>query len=250
MKQVDEQIHIPRKKPLLGVMGGMGTQATACFYEKLHSLQSVATEQEYLDVLVFSKPSIPDRTAYITGKSDESPLEQLTYVALTLETAGATCIALPCVTSHYFYNDILENISIPLLHIPAETAGVIEVNGVKKVCLLATDGTLAGKVFHTTFEQNGIDILLPSEEEQSNLMKIIYDIKRGEEVPLEYLESITAKPLSDGAEAVVLGCTELCILADTTGDKVTTTNSIKNSGMINTIEVLAEAAIKRCRGTT
>ena len=99
--ELDELNQIQYKKPLLGVMGGMGTQATACFYEKLHSIQSVTTEQEYLDVLVFSKPSIPDRTAYITGKSNESPLEQLTYVALTLEAAGATCIALPCVTSHF-----------------------------------------------------------------------------------------------------------------------------------------------------
>ena len=223
------------KKPLLGIIGGMGTQATACFYELLHNIQNVTTEQEYLDVLLYSKPTIPDRTAYIIGQSLESPLKPLIDVAKTLESAGATCIALPCVTSHYFYNDLIKAVEIPILHIPNETARSIVELGAKKVCLFATDGTIRGKVFHTAFEKNGIELLLPSDEIQHDLMKIIYDIKRGISVSPEKLDNIVTESLKNGAEAVVLGCTEFCVIAK------------ESPGIINTLEVLAGAAIEKCK---
>ena len=220
------------KKPLLGVIGGMGTQATACFYEKLHNLQNVTTEQEYLDVLLYSMPTIPDRTAFITGQSTDSPLEPLIHSVKTLETAGATCIAITCVTSHYFYGDITKAVNIPVLSMLEETAGFISKQGIKKVCLLATDGTLKGKAFHTAFEKFGIEPTTPPEKTQSDLMTMIYEIKRGTAVLPEQLERITEEALKSGAEAVVLGCTELCIIAK------------ENPGIINTLEVLAGASIK------
>jgi len=223
-------------KPLLGIIGGMGTQATGCFYKKLHSMQKVTTEQEYLDVLLYSKPTIPDRTAYITGQSTESPLEPLISVAKTLESAGATCIALPCVTSHYFYDDLSKAVKVPILHIPNETAAVAKKRGIKKVCVLATEGTIKGKVFHTAFEKQGIEVLLPSDEMRSELMTIIYDVKRGVEVFPEKLERIVEKTQNNGAEAVILGCTEFCVIAK------------ENPNMINTLELLAKASITQCRG--
>jgi len=235
MKPVNAVRANKNKKPLLGIIGGMGTQATACFYELLHSLQNVTAEQEYLDVLLYSKPTIPDRTAYIIGQSLESPLEPIISVARTLESAGATCIALPCVTSHYFYDDISKAVKIPILHIPNETARLIVGHGVKKVCLFATDGTIRGKVFHTAFEQNGIELLLPSDEIQHDLMTIIYEVKRGISVSPEKLGNIAAKSLKNGAEAVVLGCTEFCVIAN------------GSPGIVNTLEILAEAAISQCR---
>ena len=235
MKPINGVDPNPGKKPLLGVIGGMGTQATSRFYEKLHSMQTVITEQEYLDVLLYSKPTIPDRTAYILGESPTSPLEPLISVARTLENAGVTCIALPCVTSHYFYEDLLKTVKVPILHIPNETARTILKQGFKKVCLFATDGTIKGKVFHTAFEQNEIDLLLPSSQTQSDLMEIIYSIKKGEVVLPEKLETLIAGALSNGADAVVLGCTEFCVIAK------------ESPGLVNTLEVLAGAAIEKCK---
>jgi len=222
-------------KPLLGVIGGMGTQATACFYEKLHSLQKVTAEQEYLDVLIYSMPTIPDRTAFITGQSAESPLEPLTHAAKTLETAGATCIAITCITSHFFYDDLVKTVKIPVLNILDETAVFIKAQGLKKVCLLATDGTLKGKAFFTAFEKCGIDVTIPPGKTQSDLMAMIYDIKRGTAVSPNILNSIIAESLRNDAEAVILGCTELCITAN------------ESPGIINTLEVLAKASLKKCK---
>ena len=236
-------------KPLLGVIGGMGTQATACFYEKLHSLQTVKAEQEYLDVLVYSMPSIPDRTAFITGQSDISPLEPLIHVARTLESAGASCIAIPCVTSHFFYNELVDAVGIPVLNMLDETAGFVSGRGIGRVCLLATDGTLKGGAFNAAFAKIGIEVVVPPVDVQAALMAVIYDVKRGAAVSPDLLDAIAADALGSaavgsaavggatvcGATAVILGCTELCVIAH------------ENPGVVNTLEVLAGAALRVCK---
>ena len=218
-------------KPLLGVLGGMGTQATACFYEILHEKQNVSAEQEYLDVLVYSMPSIPDRTAFITGRCDLSPLGPLLHAAKTLESAGASLLVMLCITSHYFYNDLAAATGIPFLNMPEETARFIAERGIRKIGLLATDGTLKGKMFHRAFESFDIDVIVPPQDAQADLMKVIYDIKRGAVVTAEALSAMAEDLRGSGAQALVLGCTELCVIAN------------GNTGYINTLEVLAEAVL-------
>ena len=233
-----------KNNSLLGIIGGMGTQATACFYEILHSRQSVVSEQEYLDVLLYSKPSIPDRTAYITGQSAESPLKPLIDAAQTLESAGASCIVIPCATSHFFYTDLVKAVDIPILNILDETARYIKDCGIKNVCLLATDGTINSGQFHKAFENFAINVTVPPESEQADLMDIIYDVKRGEVISPDILDSIITGARENSAEAVVLGCTELCVIAYDTSDRSVKKSAARSSGIINTLEVLAEASIE------
>ena len=213
----------------------MGTQATACFYDVLHNMQNVTSEQEYLDVLLYSMPSIPDRTAFITGRSIESPLTPLLRAAKALETVGASLLTMLCVTSHYFYDDLAKAVDIPLLSIPAETAKLAHERGIGKIGILATDGTLKGKVLHKAFEKYGIEALVPPEDAQTALMTMIYNIKRGVAVAPEELHAIVCELRAKGADAVVLGCTELCIIAEGSFD------------VINTLEVLAAASLRAVR---
>jgi len=219
-------------KALLGIIGGMGTQASACFYEKLHSMQNVVVEQDYIDILLYSIPSIPDRTAFITGKSTENPLDSLISAARTLETAGVSRIAIPCITSHYFYDKLSEAVSIPILNLLDETAFAVSERNAKNICLFATDGTIKGKVFDSAFEKCGINVILPADDVQSNLMELIYNIKCGTEFSTDTLNDITSKALEEGAETVVLGCTELCVAAKS------------SPKVINVLDILAEAALR------
>jgi len=238
-------------KAILGILGGMGTQATACFYDVLHKQQSVASEQEYIDVLLYSKPSIPDRTAFITGQSTDSPLDHLIQAAQILESAGASCIVIPCATSHFFYSDLINAVSVPILNMLEETALYIKECGIKNVCLLATDGTLKGGYFQKALEKHAISITVPSESTQADLMDIIYDIKRGEVVPEEIFNPIITEAQESGAEAVVLGCTELCVITDNARDnargnswhKTDTGCTSRNLSLISILDVLAEASI-------
>jgi len=223
----------PDRTPLLGIIGGMGTQATACFYEKLHALQKVTVEQDYINILLYSKPSVPDRTAFITGQSTESPLDSLISAARILESAGASCIAIPCVTSHYFYSDLSSSVCIPVINLLEETALAASERNVRKVCLLATNGTIKGKVFDSAFKKYNIEICTVTDDAQSCLMELIYNIKCGVPSANDLPEPVKEQAYNAGAEALVLGCTELCIALD------------GSSKVINTLDVLAEAALKR-----
>jgi len=225
-------------KPLLGVIGGMGTQATACFYEKLHNLQTVTVEQDYMDILLYSMPSIPDRTAFITGQSDNDPFIYLKHAAKTLETAGVSAIALPCATSHYFYNELSDTVDIPIINILDETAFYAKEQGYKNVCLLATSGTIKGRAFHSAFEKQNITVSIPSATTQFELMDLIYSIKRGESNSSETLESIMAIMPETIADAVILGCTELCVIAK------------ESPRVVNILDVLAKASLKQVRQGT
>jgi len=220
-------------KPLLGIIGGMGAQATACFYEKLHKLQNVSCEQDYLNILLYSIPSVPDRTAFITGQSSESPLDALISAARLLESAGVSCIAIPCVTSHYFYNDISNAVDVPVINLPDEIADSAIERNVRSACILATDGTIKSKILHSAFEKRAIIVSNPADNVQSNLMELIYDIKCGAEISSETLDQITKQALEDGADVVLHSCTELCIYAK------------ESLRVINALDVLAEAAIKK-----
>jgi len=233
----------------LGIIGGMGTQATACLYQMLHDLQKVTVEQEYIDVLIYSKPSIPDRTAFITGQSTENPLDSLISAAKILETAGVDCIAIPCATSHYFYDELTKAVNIPILNLLDETAQYVKSLGLKRVCLLATDGTLRSRLFHNAFEKCGIVITVPADNVQADLMDLIYDIKRGEAGASGALGGILSKVCDYGVEAVVLGCTELCVLQQLDRGTVhpAQDRGTVHPALINILEVLAEASIDFCK---
>lgn len=222
------------RRATLGIIGGMGVQATGCFYDMLTRLQTIRTEQEYLDVILYSKSSTPDRTAFITGQSDESPLESLIFAARTLEAAGAACIAIPCVTSHFFYEELTKAVGIPILNMPEETAGFVAGRGYKKVGLLATDGTLTGRFFHKAFEESGIETIVPMDSAQACLMDIIYNVKRGESVEPEALDDVAAGLRRSGAQTVVLGCTELSLFSKDRPDYV------------DAMEMLARASLRVC----
>jgi len=200
----------------IGVIGGMGVHTTARFYTMLTDMQAVKTEQEYMDVLIYSKPSIPDRTAFIIGKSDESPLEPLLAAAKTLESAGVCGIVMPCVTAHFFYEELARAVRVPFINMMDETARYVRACGYGKVGLLATDGTLQGGLFNEAFALQGIDVVLPDARVQGRVGDIIYQIKRGE-MPANVLDGLSAGLRERGAEAIVLGCTELGMLTRCSG---------------------------------
>jgi len=220
-------------KPLLGVIGGMGADATACFYEKLHCAQAVASEQEYIDVLIYSATTTPDRTAFIIGESTESPLSSLVHAACTLENAGATHIAIPCVTAHFFYNELTASVNVPVINLLEEIARYVFKHKFEKVGLLATEGTLQSKLFHSEFEKSGVALITPSDDIQTELTDIIYRIKQGKVTPPDAIENMVSKLRNAGADAVILGCTELC-----------TCQAIDNT--IDTLDILVNASLSYC----
>lgn len=200
------------KEARLGILGGMGPQATQDFYQRVLDRTDAACDQEHLPTLIWSDTAIPDRTAAILGGDAEGCYRRLLEGAKLLERGGCTVLAIPCNTSHYFADRLQSELSIPLIHMPRETVGVLADEGKKKVGILGTDGTIRTGVYQKECDARGIEAVSPPEQIQKLVMSIIYDeIKRGETGSREKFAVIDRWLRQAGCEAAILGCTELSV---------------------------------------
>lgn len=198
---------------VLGVIGGVGPMATAYFLRLLVEMNDAATDQEHIEILLHSRPSIPDRTRFILGQSRESPLPDFLEMAGALTAQGAQAIAIPCVTAHYFQRQIEDAVGVPVFNAVEESALCLRRAGVERVGLMATDGTVAARLFDGALAEQGIELLTPGAEGQKLVMHLIYDnIKAGLPPRLDYLEQVSAELKAGGAQALLLGCTELSVI--------------------------------------
>ncbi|MEA4969447.1 MAG: amino acid racemase [Candidatus Pelethousia sp.] len=196
----------------IGIIGGMGPLATVDLMTKIIRCTVAACDQEHIPLLVYSNTAIPDRTAAIL-LGGEDPVPELRRAAQTLEKAGAHILVMACNTAHYFYDRICEPLSIPLLHMPRETAAQAARSGIKRVALLATDGTVASGIYDHAFEKAGVELLKPNVREQALVMDMSYGLKAGrEDLPVDSMQAALNRLTREGAEAFILGCTELPLI--------------------------------------
>lgn len=201
----------------LGVIGGMGPQATNTFYQYIIDRTDARTDQEHLSVLIFSDCAMPDRTAAILGTQAQKDevYERLLSDARMLERAGCTAIAVPCNTSHYFLDRVQEQISIPIVHMIRETARLLVSQGKKRPGILATDGTIRTGLYQREFAAFGIYAAAPRPAAQKQVMSLIYDdIKAGKAGDLEKFAAFTKDLVEQGCDCAVLACTELSVFAN------------------------------------
>lgn len=201
----------------LGVLGGMGPQATNTFYQFIIDRTDAQSDQEHVNALILSDSGMPDRTAAILSgrKEREEVWRRLLDDAKLLERAGCTCIAVPCNTSHFFLDRVQEYIGIPILHMIRETAQLLASQGLKRPGILATDGTIQTGLYQKEFSAAGIQAVTPSPEAQTLVMSLIYDdVKAGRDGDPQKFAAIHRDLLSQGCDCGVLACTELSVFAD------------------------------------
>lgn len=202
----------------IGIIGGMGPMATYDLGMKILDNTVSTCDQDNVPLLIDCNTRIADRTkAILCGGAD--PVPELKKSAKRLEEAGADAIVISCNTAHYFYDSICEDIDIPVIHMPRETAKQLAEKGVKKAGILATDGTCKAGIYGKALEEAGIEALYPSEEKQKAIMSLIYDhVKAG---LMDFsdvdIEGIVSEMQKKGAEILILGCTELPIVFDSIG---------------------------------
>ena len=197
----------------LGIIGGMGPMATAYLLELIIQMTAAKTDQEHLSAVVLNNPQVPDRTAYILDREKPSPLPVLEGMAHALENLGCGVLCAPCVTSHYFYEELAGCVRVPFLHMVRETVKVLSADpGVHKVGILATDGTVRTGVYQRECEAQGLTAFSPPPEVQKVVMSIIYDeIKKGEKGSREKFAVMDRCLRAAGCDAAILGCTELSV---------------------------------------
>lgn len=212
--------------------------ATVYFMELIVKMTKADCDAEHLEMIVYNMPTVPDRTQYILGKSEESPLPRMLEIGKQLKKQQVECIAIPCMTAHYFHEELME-MGVPVIHGIRETAETLKEAGVTRVGLMATDGTISSGIFQREVELLGMEAVIPEDNYQKEIMNMIYeDIKAGHMPEASRFHKIKEYFIKEkGAQAVVLGCTELSLLkkAYDLGD-----------GVIDTLEVLAKKSIVTC----
>jgi len=197
---------------IIGILGGMGPEATVDLFNKIIKLTPAAKDQDHIRIIIDNNPKIPDRTNAIIGEGKD-PLPELISTAKNLEKAGADFIIMPCNTAHYFIPGIQSKVNIPVLNIIQECANHIQKTfpAIKKVCLFASKGTYKTKIYNAFFDKINVDILIPSPSEQEQIMQVIYEVKSGvltEEMKKQMVD-ISNKQIRKGSEAIISGCTEI-----------------------------------------
>jgi aspartate racemase len=222
---------------MIGILGGMGPEATLDLYHHIIRLTPATKDQDHIRVLIYSNPKIPDRTKAIVGNG-ESPLNHLIESARLLEKAGAGIIAIPCNASHHYLPEIQRAINTPLLNMIEETGRELgkQLPAVKTVGLLAALGTVRSGIYCREFSALGIKVMIPDDAGQMKLQEAINQVKAGvyDRRSQQAVESIGKGLIESGANAVILGCTEIPLIFNSSSVKYPSFNPTK---------ILAKAAV-------
>jgi len=199
---------------MLGILGGMGPLATIDFMAKIVALTDAARDQDHIPMVVSSVPQIPDRTTAIL-ENGKDPLPAMLRCVDMLERAGASMIAIPCNTAHFWYPQIANFARVPVLNIVDACAEELRqrprLRG--RIGLLATRGTLATGIY--TNRLTGFEILTPPD--QDGVMRGISAIKAAKfEEGRLLLEAAANHLFRARCSAVIMACTEVPLaLAET-----------------------------------
>ena len=197
---------------MIGILGGMGTQAGLDFCNKLAKLNRGKLDKKYPLFVLYNKSNIPRRPENIRKYSNV--LKSLVEGCKMLEKNGCKFIVMPCNTAHYWYDDLQKKINIPILSMPKEVYVNIQKTSKKnaRIGILSTEATLSTKIYHKYFEKS-FDLLSPSKIlQKSSVNKSIRFVKMGKireaekaiRPAVNYLMKIKCKK-------IILGCTELPI---------------------------------------
>lgn len=202
----------------IGILGGMGPIATVDLFEKIVNHTAAKTDQEHIPIIIDNNTRIPDRTEGIfhTG---EDPLPELLTSCRRLENAGADFIIIACNTSHYYYDEIIREVKIPVLNILTITANKVKEYGYKKPGILGSKGVLAANLYQDAMKGAGLDYVVPEGEDRERIHALIYQgVKAGRYPKDEFGADRVIKTMGEeGADVIVLGCTELPVAAERYG---------------------------------
>jgi aspartate racemase len=223
---------------MLGVIGGMGPLATADFFRKLIDATPARDDDEHIPVLIHSVPQVPSRPAAIL-RGGPSPLPALIAARNRLLGAGATLLAMPCNTAHYWYEELIAGCEVPFVHIVDAVADVLPA-GTRELGIVATRATLRARVFEQRLAGRCIALSAPDEATYDRAVQPAIDaVKRGAtEEGGRLLEPVIAAELARGAAAVVLACTELPIALDAIASPL-------RARCIDSTDALARACVRR-----
>lgn len=197
---------------MIGILGGMGTQAGLDFCNKLALINRGKTDQNYPLFILYNKSNIPKRPENI--KKYYNVLKSLIKGCLLLQKNNCKFIVMPCNTAHYWYDDLQKKINIPILSMPKEVYLHTTQNCKKnsKIGILCTEATLKTQVYNKYFDKN-YKLVSPGKPLQKlNVNKAIKYVKMGKiKLAEKAIKPAVNELIKMKCKKIILGCTELPI---------------------------------------
>jgi len=231
---------------MIGILGGMGTQAGLDFCNKLAKLNKGKTDQQYPLFVLYNKSDIPGRPENLHKYN--KVLKSLLTGCKFLEKNKCKFIVIPCNTAHYWFDDLQKKTKIPIISMPKEVYShslkVCKKNS--KIGLLATEGTLKTGVYNKFFDKN-FKLIKPSKSLQTNnVNKAIKFVKMGKIKEAEKaIHPAVNSLMKMKCNKIILGCTELpiAIFAFKSFLKIKKSKTFLDPNLI-----LAHSSMKRYKG--
>ena len=204
----------------IGVLGGMGPEATNQLCTLITTNTAVTRDQDHIPVITYNNARIPERVAAVRGDAGaRDPVPEMSRTARVLEQAGADLLLMPCNLAHFFITDVQAAVRIPLLNMIEETVNytVAKYPQCRRVGLLASTPTIECGIYERAFGKHDRQLLVPDAvEQEEKVMKAIYGgegIKGGRKtVPRKLLTDAAERLVRRGAEVIIAGCTEVSLV--------------------------------------
>ncbi|HEX7750315.1 MAG TPA: amino acid racemase [Bordetella sp.] len=234
-------------KRRIGILGGMGPEATVLLMSRIIGMTVAHDDADHVPMLVDNNTQVPSRIKALIDKTGEDPGPVLIDMALRLEAAGVTALAMPCNTAHYYAPRIQAAVSVPLLDMielsadAAAKAAASQDPGDRLIGILASPAVQATGLFDRACAGRGLETAYPAD--QDSLLACIRAVKaNGDTAQARDLLKRAASELHrQGVKVMLIACSELSIISEAIPE---------DFGAIDTLDVLADAVVKfACAGT-
>ncbi len=217
----------------IAVLGGMGPLATVRFYEKLVLNTPAQKDSDHMDLVILNHATLPDRTETIIKKEGRRFLDAIKEDFDIINELKVKAIAIPCNTSHYYYDEMKKFTTIPIINMVEETIIKAKAMGFEKVCVFSTQGTDIAGIYPQYARENGLDVEELDQGDKKEVMDMIYRIKGTNQPEHARFNKIAKKYLKPGVVGI-LACTELSL--------IDIDDSIKPQ-MVDAMDVLVEKVL-------
>jgi len=227
---------------IVGVIGGMGPEATVDLMRRVIRATPAQDDIDHIRMIVDNNPKVPSRIEAIIEGTGESPAPVLVEMGRKLQAYGADFLVIPCNTAHHYLNDIRSAVSVPVIDMIELTVDAVlrENPALKTTGLLASQAVLQTDLYMKRFQERGVDLVYPHDELQDELMTAIRTIKTGRYGNREksILRSAADDVIKRKAEALIIACTELSLIADALEPEVK---------LYDSAQILAETVVRMAK---
>jgi aspartate racemase len=218
----------------IGILGGMGPQATILLQQKLLDAVQAKDDHDHIPLIVDMNPQVPSRIEHLIHKRGRDPAPVLADMARGLQAAGALALAMPCNTAHYYSDAIRGAVSVPFLDMVelAAVKAVEELGQGGRVGILASPAVQMTGLFDTALTKKGLTTVWP--DNSAKMLRAIQVVKAQGPSPeaCEIFAAASSELADSGASFQLVACSEFSLLVD---------NIAPDTQAVDTLDVLVAA---------